>query len=97
MGFRYIGVGENDEVQLFYYFVESENDPARDPLLIWLSGGPGCSALTGFFYETGLFFLSVTISHTKKCSFVLAIYPMFSELGGLFVGLVIIRIFNVEM
>ncbi|XP_047982866.1 serine carboxypeptidase-like 11 [Salvia hispanica] len=49
----YIGVGENDEVQLFYYFVESENHPARDPLLLWLIGGPGCAALSGFFYEIG--------------------------------------------
>ncbi|KAF5814177.1 putative peptidase S10, serine carboxypeptidase, alpha/Beta hydrolase [Helianthus annuus] len=49
----YIGVGENDTVQLFYYFVESEGNPAEDPLVIWLAGGPGCSALRAFFFEIG--------------------------------------------
>ncbi|KAI4305898.1 hypothetical protein L6164_029229 [Bauhinia variegata] len=52
---RYIGVGDKEEVQLFYYFLESQRDPVRDPLLLWLIGGPGCSALSGFFYENGPF------------------------------------------
>ncbi|XP_031379280.1 serine carboxypeptidase-like 18 [Punica granatum] len=49
----YIGVGETDSVQLFYYFVKSQRSPSLDPLVLWLTGGPGCSTLLAFFYESG--------------------------------------------
>ncbi|CAN1775977.1 Serine carboxypeptidase-like 2 [Linum perenne] len=51
----YIGVGVAEEVQLFYYFVKSESNPEEDPLLLWITGGPGCSALSGLTLENGPF------------------------------------------
>ncbi|XP_071715050.1 serine carboxypeptidase-like 17 [Rutidosis leptorrhynchoides] len=49
----YVGVGDNDEIQFFYYFVESQRDPLHDPLLLYLSGGPGTPALYAFMYQMG--------------------------------------------
>ena len=50
---RYIEVDETNGVQIFYYFIESENTPRDDPLMLWLTGGPGCSALSGLVFEIG--------------------------------------------
>ncbi|KAG9128871.1 hypothetical protein Leryth_009653 [Lithospermum erythrorhizon] len=53
----YIGVGESESVELFYYFFESENKPETHPLLLFLTGGPGCSAVHTIIYEIGPFTL----------------------------------------
>lgn len=50
---RYIGVDEKEDVQFFYYFIESEGNPREDPLMLWLTGGPGCSAISGLTFEIG--------------------------------------------
>ncbi|CAL5349035.1 unnamed protein product [Camellia sinensis] len=49
----YVGVDKSEDVQLFYYFVKSESNPKEDPLLLWLTGGPGCSAFSAFINEIG--------------------------------------------
>ncbi|CAI5454109.1 unnamed protein product [Caenorhabditis angaria] len=38
--------------------MESQNNPATDPLLFWFNGGPGCSSLMGAVSEIGPFFLN---------------------------------------
>ncbi|XP_056695951.1 serine carboxypeptidase-like 7 isoform X2 [Spinacia oleracea] len=64
----YVGVGENEEVQLFYYFIKSERNPEKDPLMLWLTGGPGCSALSGLVLEIGplIFNTSACDWHSKS-------------------------------
>ncbi|KAJ9176107.1 hypothetical protein P3X46_011454 [Hevea brasiliensis] len=48
----YVSVGEKN---LFYYLVVSERNPSKDPVVLWLNGGPGCSSFDGFVYEHGPF------------------------------------------
>jgi len=43
---------------LHYWFVESQNNPATDPVLLWLTGGPGCSSLSALLTEWGPFMVN---------------------------------------
>ena len=47
--------GTNYSSHEHYFFVESENNSATDPLIIWTNGGPGASSFFGLFTELGPF------------------------------------------
>ncbi|KAJ4824328.1 hypothetical protein Tsubulata_004279 [Turnera subulata] len=67
----YVGMGYMEEVQLFYYFIESERSPGDDPLVLWLTGGPGCSGFSALVYENGPLSFNYANSSWKKPSFLL--------------------------
>nr|KAJ0206639.1 hypothetical protein LSAT_V11C500250740 [Lactuca sativa] len=63
----YIGVGEDEAVQLFYCFVESEGNPEEDPLIVWLAGGPGCATLRSFFFQIGMYIYNISLATMLRC------------------------------
>ncbi|CEF62221.1 Lysosomal protective protein [Strongyloides ratti] len=40
---------------LHYWFIESQRQPSQDPVVLWLTGGPGCSSLGSLLTEIGAF------------------------------------------
>ncbi len=47
--------------RMFYFFFESRNSK-KDPIVIWLTGGPGCSSELAMFYENGPFKIANNLS-----------------------------------
>ena len=37
----------------FFWFFESRSSPSTDPVLLWMTGGPGCSSAVALFGENG--------------------------------------------
>ncbi|CAN1139718.1 Serine carboxypeptidase-like 49 [Linum perenne] len=50
----YFNIQHSYAAKMFYFFFESRNSKV-DPVVIWLTGGPGCSSELAIFYENGPF------------------------------------------
>ncbi|RCI16257.1 hypothetical protein L249_3188, partial [Ophiocordyceps polyrhachis-furcata BCC 54312] len=48
----YIDDNQQDK-HMFYWFFESRGDPAKDPVMLWVEGGPACSSMLGLFQQVG--------------------------------------------
>jgi cathepsin A (carboxypeptidase C) len=44
---------DNHVDDMFYWWFESRSAPNEDPLVLWLTGGPGCASEIALFYENG--------------------------------------------
>ncbi|KAI7737284.1 hypothetical protein M8C21_020041 [Ambrosia artemisiifolia] len=57
----YYRIQHTVDARMFYFFFESRKSKA-DPVVIWLTGGPGCSSELALFYENGPFKLTNNLS-----------------------------------
>jgi cathepsin A (carboxypeptidase C) len=55
-----LDLGNGDD--MFYWFFNSRSQPESDPLVIWLTGGPGCSSELALFYENGPYTINDDLS-----------------------------------
>lgn len=47
---------------MFYWLFDSKSQPSSDPLVMWLTGGPGCASEIALFYENGPYTINDDLS-----------------------------------
>ncbi|CAH9116022.1 unnamed protein product [Cuscuta europaea] len=57
----YYKIENSFAANMFYFFFESR-ESKNDPVVIWLTGGPGCSSELALFYENGPFKIANNLS-----------------------------------
>lgn len=57
----YYRLPNTHDARMFYFFFESRGKK-EDPVVIWLTGGPGCSSELAVFYENGPFTIANNMS-----------------------------------
>ncbi|KAM3399050.1 serine carboxypeptidase-like [Capsicum galapagoense] len=57
----YFPLVHTKSARMFYFFFESRSNK-NDPVVIWLTGGPGCSSELALFFENGPFKISDNMS-----------------------------------
>jgi cathepsin A (carboxypeptidase C) len=63
----YIRLGKSKK-NYFFWFFESRSNPSKDPLVLWLTGGPGCSSEIALFAENGPCTVDGTTTKSNKYS-----------------------------
>jgi len=51
----YFKLDRTHAANMFYFFFESRGSKTEDPLVLWMTGGPGCASELALFYENGPF------------------------------------------
>ncbi|CAI5731669.1 unnamed protein product [Peronospora farinosa] len=49
----YVKLPNKVDDHYFYWYFESRSQPSTDPLVLWLTGGPGCSSMMALLTENG--------------------------------------------
>ncbi|KAK1423126.1 hypothetical protein QVD17_18421 [Tagetes erecta] len=66
----YLTVNSTTKSAIFYTFYEAQTPTntsiSETPIVIWLQGGPGCSSMTGNFYELGPFRVTDSVRHNVE-------------------------------
>jgi hypothetical protein len=60
----FIDVNKDHGGHMFFWMFESRGNPSKDPLVLWMTGGPGCSSELAVFYEQ----VRVWRSCSRSCS-----------------------------
>lgn len=54
----YFRLNRTHDARLFYFYFESRGNKNEDPLVLWMTGGPGCSSEIALLFENGPFIIN---------------------------------------